>query len=57
MIGGNDGQVLSRVDSLNMKTMTWSKLPSMKMPRDELAVALGPDGKIYAVGGYGGPEK
>lgn len=29
----------------------------MKMPRDELAVALGPDGKIYAVGGYGGPEK
>ena len=22
--------------------------------RDELAVALGPDGKIYAIGGYGG---
>lgn len=22
--------------------------------RDELAVALGPDGMIYAIGGYGG---
>ena len=22
--------------------------------RDELAVALGPDGKVYAIGGYGG---
>lgn len=24
--------------------------------RDELATALGPDGKIYAVGGYGGRD-
>jgi len=22
--------------------------------RDELAVALGPDGRVYAIGGYGG---
>jgi hypothetical protein len=26
----------------------------MIQKRDELAVALGPDGKIYAIGGYGG---
>jgi len=29
----------------------------MIMNRDELAVAMGPDLKIYAVGGYGGPDK
>jgi N-acetylneuraminic acid mutarotase len=57
VIGGNDGKVLSRVDVLNVQTMEWSKLPSMNMMRDEMAAALGPDGRIYAVGGYGGPEK
>ena len=29
----------------------------MSIARDELAVAMGPDNKIYAVGGYGGTEK
>lgn len=29
----------------------------MRSRRDELAVTLGPDGKIYAIGGYGGQEK
>ena len=29
----------------------------MKYKRDELAVTLGPDGKLYAVGGFGGPTK
>jgi hypothetical protein len=29
----------------------------MKFRRDELAVALGPDNKIYAMGGYGGADK
>lgn len=29
----------------------------MIMARDELAVAVGPDLKIYAVGGYGGTDK
>ena len=37
--------------------MKWVKLPSMIQKRDELAVALGPDNKIYAVGGYGGADK
>lgn len=29
----------------------------MLIRRDELAVTMGPDSKIYAVGGYGGPDK
>lgn len=56
-IGGNDGKVLSRVDSLDLKSLTWAKLPSLSIARDELAVAVGPDCKIYAVGGYGGSDK
>ena len=29
----------------------------MAQRRDELAVALGPDGKVYAIGGYGGSSQ
>jgi hypothetical protein len=29
----------------------------MIINRDELAVALGADGKIYAIGGFGGSNK
>jgi hypothetical protein len=53
-IGGNDGQVLDSVDLLNLTTGMWSELPKMSTKRDELAVTVGPDGKIYAIGGYGG---
>lgn len=53
-IGGNDGQVLDNVDLLNFSTGIWSELPQMSTKRDELAVTVGPDGKIYAIGGYGG---
>lgn len=28
----------------------------MNMKRDELAACLGPDNKIYAIGGYGGGD-
>jgi hypothetical protein len=57
VVGGNDGRVLNKVDVLDIETMTWSKMPNMLMKRDELAVTIGPDNKIYAVGGYGGPDK
>lgn len=57
IVGGNDGHVLNTVDALVLDTMTWEKLPPMITKRDELAVTLGPDGKIYAVGGYGGSDK
>ena len=57
VIGGNDGKVLDKVDALDLKTMKWLKMPNLLMMRDELAVTVGPDNKIYAVGGYGGPDK
>jgi len=37
-------------------TLKWEKLPKMHMKRDELAACIGPDGMIYAVGGYGGGD-
>jgi influenza virus NS1A-binding protein len=54
VIGGNDGQVFDCMDLLNLENGEWSSLPSMHTKRDELAVTVGPDGKIYAIGGYGG---
>jgi N-acetylneuraminic acid mutarotase len=56
VIGGNDGRVQNRVESFGLDSKTWSKMPKMSMKRDELAACLGPDGKIYALGGYGGGE-
>ncbi len=32
---------------------TWTTMPSMPTARSDLAAATGPDGKIYAIGGYG----
>jgi influenza virus NS1A-binding protein len=52
--GGNSSSVLRKFDCLDLKKGKWSKLSEMIQKRDELAVALGPDGKIYAIGGYGG---
>ena len=56
VIGGNDGRVQNRVECLNLNTKLWSKIPKMNMKRDELAACLGPDNKIYAIGGYGGGD-
>eukprot|EP00349_Pseudokeronopsis_sp_Brazil_P012382 CAMPEP_0202978792 /NCGR_PEP_ID=MMETSP1396-20130829/85117_1 /ASSEMBLY_ACC=CAM_ASM_000872 /TAXON_ID= /ORGANISM="Pseudokeronopsis sp., Strain Brazil" /LENGTH=313 /DNA_ID=CAMNT_0049717921 /DNA_START=1420 /DNA_END=2358 /DNA_ORIENTATION=- len=52
--GGNSSSVLRKFDCLDLKKGKWAKLEEMIQKRDELAVALGPDGKIYAIGGYGG---
>jgi hypothetical protein len=52
--GGNSGTVLRKFDCLDLKKGKWSRWPDMLHKRDELAVALGPDGKVYAIGGYGG---
>lgn len=32
-------------------------MPNMNNKRDELAVTLGEDNKIYAIGGFGGNDK
>jgi hypothetical protein len=57
VVGGNDGKVLDKVESLDLKTHSWTVMPSLNIPRVELAVTVGPDFKIYAVGGYGGSDK
>jgi influenza virus NS1A-binding protein len=56
IIGGNDGRVQNRVEALSLVTGLWSKIPKMNMKRDELAACIGPDNKIYAIGGYGGGD-
>jgi len=53
--GGNDGQsILKTFESFNLKTKRWTFLPPLELKRDELAVVVGPDHKIYAIGGFGG---
>lgn len=55
VIGGNDGEcILNNVDILNTLTGEWSQAEGMCEARDELAVCLGKDNKIYAIGGFGG---
>lgn len=51
---GSNGSILKKFDCLDLKKGKWSSLPNMLLKRDELSVAFGPDGMIYAVGGYGG---
>lgn len=39
---------------LNLDTIdTWKEISDMIFRRDELAATLGPEGYIYAIGGYG----
>lgn len=57
ILGGNNGQVMADVDIYDTVTEQWEKMASLRKGRDELAVCLGPDNKIYAVGGYGGKDK
>ncbi|KAL4442810.1 hypothetical protein ABPG74_010699 [Tetrahymena malaccensis] len=58
IIGGNDGQNVQ--DMVEMYDKASLKLPkklcSMIEKRDELAVTLGLDKKIYAIGGFGGTK-
>jgi hypothetical protein len=42
---------LGSVEIYDPKTNGWSWGPSLRMPRWGLSAVLGPDGKIYAIGG------
>ena len=56
--GGNDGHsILKTFESYNLKTKKWTTLTPLQYKRDELAVTIGLDQKIYAIGGFGGPNK
>jgi len=41
----------SEVDIYDTTTMTWMQGPPLGTPRGNLGAALGPDGRVYAVGG------
>ena len=41
---------------LDLPSGKWRQSNPMTSRRDELAACLGPDGKIYVVGGYGGSD-
>lgn len=48
---GNGMTAQSRVDIYDTMTQTWTQGPSLGTPRGNLGAALGPDGRVYAVGG------
>ena len=53
-MGGNDGSnILNNFEKYNYTNKSVNILPSMRERRDELAVTIGPDNKIYAIGGFG----
>lgn len=58
MIGGNNGDIVE--DSVEVYDGRGVRLPQqlgkMNERRDELGVTLGLDGKIYAIGGFGGSK-
>jgi|LauGreDrversion4_2_1035121.scaffolds.fasta_scaffold1419532_1 hypothetical protein len=39
---------------MNLSDFQWHKAKSLINRREELASCIGADGKIYAIGGYGG---
>jgi N-acetylneuraminic acid mutarotase len=51
--GGNYATgILNTVEAYDSTTNTWSTLAPMPTAREGLAAATGPDGRIYAIGGY-----
>lgn len=56
VIGGNDGKIRKEVEVLDLESKCWNIMPSLNQQRDELAATLGPDGNLYAIGGYGGND-
>lgn len=52
--GGSDGHISNTCEILDTFTHTIRQLPSMNQKREEHGLAIGPDKKIYAVGGFDG---
>ncbi len=57
--GGNtNGHITNSCIMIDgVKSTHWTQIPSMLCRRDELALTIGPDQKIYAIGGFGGAER
>ena len=57
VVGGNSGEeLLNTFERYSQYEGVWKKLDSMNERRDELAVTVGRDSRIYAIGGFGGSE-
>lgn len=54
VLGGTDGVPLKRVEKWD--GTEWEALPSLRQRRDELAAVVGPDQRLYAIGGFGGTD-
>ena len=54
LCGGNNGEILNKVEFLDLLSMSWQRLPPLLESRDELALVVSPDKCIYALGGFGG---
>jgi hypothetical protein len=54
IVGGSDGVPLKSMEKWS--GVEWSVGASMKVRRDELALVVGPDLQLYALGGYGGTD-
>lgn len=52
--GGSDGRTLKTMEALNLTTGLWKRLESMQYKREDHGFTSGPDGKLYAIGGYSG---
>ncbi len=54
VVGGNNGEaILNSCEAYNVRTGAFRKMADMKERRDELAVVVGRDGRVYAIGGCG----
>jgi N-acetylneuraminic acid mutarotase len=51
---GTDPQFFDTVEAFDPETNIWTPVASMSTARGALAVAVGPDGRIYAIGGFDG---
>jgi len=52
--GNNEKETLRSFESYNLITKKWRALPPPKTKRHEHSLAMGPDQKIYAIGGASG---
>ena len=57
VMGGSDGRALNKVERWCAEEKLWEVVERMGTKRDELAAAVGPDGKIYVAGGCGGADR
>ena len=52
--GGSDGHITRNLEYLNLLTNQWKQLEPMKHKREEHGFTIGPDNKLYAIGGFNG---